>query len=276
MPPGPFGATPSPEDPTFVFAEGRMLVHRRDRLEVPTFSTVLEFASPVAGPFLVGDLDGRPAFAAALETAPDGLEALGLRQVLAEAEAELGALAGRASQIVEWYFAHRYCGRCGTPTEHRADEPTARCCPTCGALHFPRINPAVITLVHRGDEVLLAHNRAMLPAFYALIAGFVEPGETLEQTVAREIREEVGVEIEHPTYMASQAWPFPSQLMMGFFAEYRDGEISLNDSEIDDARWFRYDALPDTGHRPAPYSIAGRLIEHFVRLRSGSVGSARL
>src|SRR5215218_4641373 len=99
MPPGPLGATPSPQDPTFVFAEGRLLVHRRSSLEVPTFSTVLEFAPPLAGPFFVGDLDGRPAFAGVLESAPDGLEALGLRQVLAEATSELGALAGRASQI---------------------------------------------------------------------------------------------------------------------------------------------------------------------------------
>jgi NAD+ diphosphatase len=133
----------------------------------------------------------------------------------------------------------------------------------------------VITLVHRGDEVLLAHNRAMLPGFFALIAGFVEPGETLEHAVAREIREEVGVEIEAPCYMASQAWPFPSQLMMGFYAPHRAGEIVVDPSEIDDARWFRYDALPDPGHRPPPYSIAGRLIERFVQVRSDSPRPAR-
>jgi NAD+ diphosphatase len=138
-------------------------------------------------------------------------------------------------------------------------------CPGCGALHFPRISPAVITLVHRGrDEVLLASDRRFRPGFFALVAGFVEAGETLEQAAAREIREEVGLEVDDLRYFGSQSWPFPSQLMVGFFARYRSGEIRVQEEELTEARWFHLDDLPGPGDRPAGFSIAGRLIERYL------------
>ncbi|MGH7911535.1 MAG: NAD(+) diphosphatase, partial [Candidatus Dormibacteraceae bacterium] len=196
--------------------------------------------------------------------APPGFAALPLRSLLQRGPEDLGAAAGLASQIVEWATAHRYCGRCGTPTEWRAAEPRALTCPACGALHFARINPAVITVVHRGDSILLAHNRRMAPGYYALIAGFVEPGETLEDTVRREVREEVSLEVDDPVYQSSQPWPFPSQLMAGFFAAQRSGEIAVDDVEIGEAAWFHRDRLPDVPHRPPPYTIAGRLIQRWL------------
>src|SRR5207237_5973460 len=114
------------------------------------------------------------------------------------------------------------------------------------------------------DEVLLAHDHRFRSGFFALLAGFVEPGETLEQAVAREVREEVGLEVEDIRYFGSQSWPFPSQLMVGFFARYRSGDIRVQEDELTDARWFPLEGLPDPQHRPPPFSIAGRLIAAFV------------
>jgi NAD+ diphosphatase len=123
----------------------------------------------------------------------------------------------------------------------------------------------VITLVHRnGDELLLASDRRFRTGFYALLAGFVEPGETLEEAVAREVREEVGIEVGDLRYFGSQAWPFPSQLMVGFFAAYRGGEIAVQESELTDARWFHAQRMPDPDSRPPVFSIAGRLIAQFL------------
>ena len=256
-----------PQGLAFAFAAGRLLVRRSEPFELPSIDT-LGAATATAGPFAAGYLAGRPCYALAMEAAPDGLEPIGLRDVLALGDDHLSAVAARASQLIEWDAAHTFCGRCGGPTELHPVERLARACTACGALHFPRISPAVITLVHRPGEILLARNRAQTRNFYALIAGFVEPGETLEQAVAREIREEVGLEVTDVRYMGSQAWPFPSQLMVGFTAAYRSGDIVIQESEIADARWFPLEALPES--RPSGYSIAGRLIERFLSERRGS------
>jgi NAD+ diphosphatase len=238
-----------------------------DGFEVPTFAAVGGPPRLTAGPIPLGVIDGRPCYAVALREGdlPDGLRAIGLREVFARMEeGPMVAMASRASQTIDWWFGHAYCGRCGGETEPHATE-MARACPSCGTLHFPRINPAVITLVHRGgDEVLLAHDRRFRQGFFALLAGFVEPGETLEQAVAREVREEVGLEVEDLRYFGSQAWPFPSQLMVGFFARYRSGEIRVQEEELTEARWFPLDALPPPENRPPTFSIAGRLIARWL------------
>jgi NAD+ diphosphatase len=173
------------------------------------------------------------------------------------------AAAARASQTLEWALAHAFCGRCGSPTDYSATE-LARTCPACGAVYYPRITPAVIILVRKGPEVLLARGRRFGPRFYSLIAGFVEPGETLEQAVEREVREEVGIEIREIKYFDSQSWPFPSQLMVGFTAEFASGSLSINESELSDARWFRIDELPPDIDIPTTFSISGRLIRSAV------------
>ncbi len=245
---------------TFAFSGGRILVAPGP--EVPNLAALGPAPRLSAGPILLGQLDGRPCYAVSLEEGdpPDGLTTLGLRELFARMEdGPLVSMAARASQTLDWWFGHAFCGRCGGATEAHATE-MARACPGCGALHFPRISPAVITLVHRGDEVLLAHDRRFRPGFFALLAGFVEPGETLEQAVAREVREEVGLEVDDIRYFGSQAWPFPSQLMVGFFARYRAGEIRVQEEEITEARWFPVGGLPGRDDRPATFSIAGRLI----------------
>jgi NAD+ diphosphatase len=258
---------PEPGGLAFAFSGGRMLV-RLPRCEVPAIEALGPSPRLLAGPIPLGQIGGQPCYALALERPEDSadgeLAAVGLRELFARVDdPELVSMAARASQTLEWWFAHAYCGRCGSQTDPAAGE-MARGCPACGAQHFPRISPAVITLVHRDGEVLLASNHRFRPDFYALLAGFVEPGETLEQAVAREVREEVGLEVEDLRYFGSQAWPFPSQLMVGFFARYRSGEIRPQESEITDARWFPLGGLPDPQHRPPMFSIAGRLINAFI------------
>ena len=169
-------------------------------------------------------------------------------------------LAGRAVQLVEWDRTHRFCGRCGTATEPAPGE-RARRCPACGLLAFPRLAPAVITLITRGPEALLARGRLFPVPMYSCIAGFVEPGETLEEAVHREVREEVGVELAEVRYTASQPWPFPHSLMTGFEAEWGAGEIEIDGNEIVDAGWFTVDDLPMI---PPPMSIARTLIDRWI------------
>jgi NAD+ diphosphatase len=169
-------------------------------------------------------------------------------------------LAGRAVQLVEWARTHRYCGRCGTATEVM-DRERARRCPACGLLAFPRLAPAVITLIHRGDEVLLARGRAFPIPMYSCLAGFVEPGEDLEQAVRREVGEEVGVTLGQLRYFASQPWPFPHSLMIGFTAEWASGDIVIDEDEIVDAQWYTADAMPTI---PPGLSIARTLIDAWL------------
>ena len=173
-------------------------------------------------------------------------------------------LAGRAVQLVEWERTHRFCGRCATPTEP-APADRARRCPSCGMLAFPRLAPAVITLIERDGEALLARNATFPGAMYSCIAGFVEPGETLEEAVQREVREEVGVELDDVRYSSSQPWPFPHSLMIGFEATWASGDIEVDGTEIVDANWYRADNLPMV---PPPMSIARTLIDQWIARQS--------
>lgn len=175
------------------------------------------------------------------------------------------AISGRAVQIAEWARTHRFCGRCASPTELSATDRSMRC-PACGLLAYPRLAPAMITLVTKGphgpdQRVLLARGVQFRMAMYSCLAGFVEPGESLEQAVVREVGEEVGVRVADVTYRASQPWPFPHSLMIGFRARWESGDIECDPAEIVDAQWFRRDAMPTI---PPPISIARRLIDEWV------------
>ena len=196
-----------------------------------------------------------------------GCETRSLRSLLfSEAEGDL-AMLSRANQLLYWRRSHRFCGHCGAPTRPGETE-RALDCPSCGQQFFPRINPCVIMLVTRGDEVLLARSARYRSGFYSCLAGFMEIGETPEQTIIREVREEVGVEIHNIRYVESQPWPFPSQLMLGFHADYHSGEIVPEPGEIEDARWFHIHALPKTP--PPTITIAGKLIQAYTLSRSPS------
>lgn len=250
-----------PASGAYAFAGGRMVVRMLPELRVPTLAEVQACGSITAGPFAISRKGEPAALAVGLDLAPEcpGAELKGLRELFGLLPEPVMEVAARAFQVLEWSAAHAFCGRCGHPTVFSTTE-TARTCPACGSTHFPRITPAVITLVRRGREILLVRGLNFGPRFYSLVAGFVEPGEALEQTVEREVREEVGIQVADITYAGSQSWPFPSQLMVGFTAEYAGGELVVDRSELSDARWVDLAHLPEDLELPGPYSISGRII----------------
>ena len=245
----------------FVFQRREMLVCPvADKPELPFCADLAEHGlKPLRRQYL-GTYGGRHCYTAELDEsdpAPEGWAALGLRELFGHFEETLAALSGRAYQIMDWDRNHQYCSRCGTPTEQRRDE-RARACPNCGRVAYPPISPAIMVLVTRGRELLLARKAEWAEGRYSAVAGFVEPGEMLEQTVVRETREEVGVEITNIRYFGSQPWPFPHSLMIAYTAEYAGGEVRPDGVEIHEARWFDVDELPKL---PPSISISRRLIE---------------
>jgi NAD+ diphosphatase len=184
-----------------------------------------------------------------------------LRALYGSLDETLHGLAGRAVQIVEWDRTHQYCGACGKPTQISAAD-RSRICPDCRIPQFPRLSPAMIVAVERGNEILLARSPHFPPGIYSTLAGFVEPGESAEEAVAREVLEESGIRVKDIRYFGSQPWPFPNSLMLGFTAVYESGEIRLEDQEIEDARWFRADEMPP--FFPGRMSISQWLIHDFL------------
>ncbi len=246
----------------FVFCREALLVRLHSGEAAIPFSP----EGPVPEPDIVrkvylGRLDGRPCYAAEVlhdQCVLPGMDFLGLRKLSGLMEEGLYQVAGRAIQLLHWDRTYQYCGRCGERTEIKADE-YARCCPSCGLVSYPRISPAVIGVITRGEQILLARRPGL--KFYGVLAGFVEPGETLEECLRREVREEVSVEIKNINYFGSQSWPFPHSLMIAFTAEYAGGEICVDGVETEDAGWYTAENLPAS---PDPSSIAYRLINWFV------------
>jgi NAD+ diphosphatase len=227
-------------------------------------------AASDAEPHFMGELDGIGSFAvAAKDEIAAPFEVLGLRALYGAVDDAVFGVAGRAVQIVDWASTHRFCGRCATPTERAPGERAMRC-PQCGLSAYPRIAPAIIVLVRKGDLALLAHGARFPAPFYSTLAGFVEAGESVEETLVREVKEEVGIDVGDLRYFGSQSWPFPNSLMLGFFATYQGGEIVCEPSEIVDAKWFRHDELPMI---PPPMSISRQLIDAWVADVQGSGGT---
>jgi NAD+ diphosphatase len=224
-------------------------------------------------PHYLGALEGVPCIAVGMSDAapePPDWRYAGLRSLFFVLPDALLALAARAFQIVDWDATHRFCGRCATATRDKADE-RAKECPVCSLVAYPRVSPAMMVLVTRGSEVLLARAHRFPPAMFSALAGFVEPGETIEDCIRREVREEVGVEVGRLEYFASQSWAFPHSLMIAFTAEYAGGELRPDEAEIAEARWFAFDAVPKL---PPSVSIARRLIDATVsRLAKCAAGS---
>jgi NAD+ diphosphatase len=248
---------PEGERPELVFAfVGDSLVVREEdgELNLPD-----QHALPFADRIFFGVADGRDCVAIDLggTDSPGGFDALDLFALHGKVDDELWGLAGRAVQLVNWDRNHRFCGRCGEPTDRAADE-RSRTCTSCRLPAYPRLAPAVITLVERGDELLLARNVQFPEGMYSALAGFVEPGESLEEAVQREILEEVGIEVDDVRYFGSQPWPFPNSLMIGFTARHAGGELRIDERELADAQFFRKDTLPLI---PPPLSIARQLID---------------
>ncbi len=247
----------------FVFAGGDLLVRpTASGVELPAAS-IWPFAKlPTTRRLYLGSLCGQPCHAAEVETTapPPGMQFESLRALWTRLDEALLGVASHALQLMEWDRTHQFCGRCGTPTQRRADE-RARHCAACGLIAYPRLSPVVMVRITRGREILLARAPRFAPGTYSVLAGFVEAGETLEQALRREVAEEVGIRIRNPRYFASQSWPFPHSLMMAFTAEYAEGELQVDGRELLDARWFAPDALPGL---PSPMSMAWRLIQDFT------------
>jgi NAD+ diphosphatase len=197
------------------------------------------------------------------ESALAGYQWLSLRSQVDLIDENQFQLAGRALQILRWHFDHQYCGRCGKPTLQHAHD-LAKTCSNCSLDFYPRLSPCVITLVTRGDYCLLARHKRSTKVFSTCLAGFIEVGETPEQALVREVKEEVNISVSNIRYFTSQPWPFPGQLMLGYFADYVSGDIAIDETEILEAHWYVYDKLPNT---PSLATISGRLINAFVETR---------
>jgi NAD+ diphosphatase len=247
----------------FAFSEGQLIVIEGDPQPViPDFAGVRGLAEHT-GLHYLGELDGRACVAVALPPLgdlPPGWQATGLRALFLRLPDEMLSLAARALQVVEFDATHRFCGRCGSATAARKGE-RARECPACRLVVYPRVAPAMMVLVIRGREILLARAPRFPGGMYSALAGFVEPGETIEDCVRREVREEVGIEVDRIEYFASQPWAFPHSLMIAFTAHYAGGDLMPDQEEIADAQWFALDALPKL---PSPVSIARHLIDATV------------
>jgi len=234
-----------------------------DSVSIPCLVDFSELGLNALSQHYLGRLDGRDCYAVELAEGtalPPGMILEGLRRIYGRLDEALFWVAARAVQIVDWDRTHLFCSRCATPLRTKRAE-RAKECPSCGQLHFPRLAPAIIVVVERAHQLLLARSRHFLPGMYSVLAGFVEPGESLEEAVAREVKEEVGINVKDIEYFGSQPWPFPHSLMIGFTATYAGGEITVDDSEIEDAGWFTADHLPQI---PGKISIARKLIDWFV------------
>jgi len=246
----------------FAFQGAQILILRDDAgARLPLANDPRDIGMTPKRSLYLGTLGEQHCYACELDEGsapPDGMQWSGLRALFGAIDDSQFAIAGRAFQIVDWDRSHQFCGRCGTPTQVKNNE-RARECPNCKQVHYPRIAPAIMALVRRGRELLLARSPHFVPGMYSALAGFVEPGETLEQTLAREVREEVSIEVANVRYFASQPWPFPHSLMIAFNADYVSGEIVPAPGEIEAADWFTLDRLPP--QLPGKISISRRLID---------------
>jgi NAD+ diphosphatase len=246
----------------FAFVQGQLLLPQDEGATLaPLASDALTVFAPMAERrHYLGRIEGQDCWALALSEAPNGWRRTPLRTAMMSFGDPLMGVAGRAAQILEWDRTHRHCGACGTPTELQGHERVRRC-PACGHTAYPRVTPAMMVLVWREGELLLARSPHYAPGVYSALAGFVEAGESLEDCVHREVAEEVGVRVEGLRYYGSQSWPFPNSLMVAYTARWVGGEIVPQAGEIEDARWYPLDALPKI---PPRFSISGHLIRDTV------------
>lgn len=227
----------------------------------PLNKNEMSLFTPVKKHFM-GHLGEDACFAVEVDDTADG-EFANLRANLGNIDRTIFSIAGRALQLCDWYLTHQFCGQCGSRTiEHANDRATV--CESCGMHFYPRLSPSIIVLVHKDDEVLLGRNHLFPKGLFSTLAGFVEPGESIEETVRREVKEEVGVKVGNLSYRGSQPWPFPNSLMLGFHAEYESGDIVLQEDEIAEANWFRCDELPSI---PGKFAISRWLIDEYLDSR---------
>jgi NAD+ diphosphatase len=260
----------------FIFQGFRLLVYQDDQelpipiLENPSTLALSSVRTQYLGYLERGGITIQccSAEVEASEQRPEGMEFVGLRRLFNRLDEEILAVAGRAIQIIDWDRTHQFCGQCGSDVVQLGHE-RAKQCTNCGHTSYPRISPAVIVSIERqgetGKELLLARNHRHPKGFFSVLAGFVEPGESLEECVRREVREEVAIEVDNIRYFGSQSWPFPNSLMIAFTAEYAGGHIQLEEEELAEAGWFAAKKLPPV---PPKASIARQMIDAFTTRNS--------
>ena len=251
-------AHPSPA--CFIFGGDELLVAASSPA-LPTVDVALGLGLSAEQFFPVGLLGAQycqTAWLPAGSAAPPGFKFARLRSLYGAMDEALVSVAGRAFQIANWARTHRFCGACGTPTVHVDGERCVKC-PACGSIAYPRISPAMMVLIRRGGDILLARNSTSPTGFFSALAGFLEAGESVEDAIHREVFEEVGLKVRDIRYFGSQPWPFPHSLMIAYTAEFESGDIVVDANEIAEARWYGPDdALPPVP--PLGISIAGDLI----------------
>ena len=258
----------SPQAWCFAFVGNQLLLPENGPADLLTDAPGLQPLEPAAlraeasAQHYLGTLAGHDCWALLLPAAPPGWVSAPLRAAMMRFDPALAALAGRAAQILEWDRSHRFCGVCGAPTTLQPGE-RARICPACKHTAYPRLSPAMMALVWRPGELLLARSPHYARGMYSALAGFVEAGESLEDCVHREVAEEVGLQVQDLRYFGSQSWPFPHSLMVAYTARWTAGQIVPQAGEIEDAQWFAIDALPGI---PPRFSIAGHLIRDTLAL----------
>jgi len=259
----------------FIFKGHRLLTYDdHGKASVPFLRNAGELEISPLRMLLIGGFNDARCYAAELpETAeaPQKMAFNGLRGLFGVFDENMFAMAMKALGIINWDRISQFCSQCGAKIESGSDMPGKEC-PACGFISFPRISPAVIVLVERGDRVLLGRAGRFKEDLYSVIAGFVEHGETLEEVVRREVKEETGIDVEDIRYFGSQPWPFPDSLMIGFTARYAGGEIKIDGEEIVDAQWFDAGNLPEI---PGKISIARSLIDWFIEKHSKKGGADR-
>ncbi|MBK9992024.1 MAG: NAD(+) diphosphatase [Verrucomicrobia bacterium] len=260
-------AKPAASDICLVIQGDRLLAvaNTAANVQLPVYGDREAWREISSIPLHVGLLGARPLWLYTIESAdalaPVGWEWHETRALLsAFTPAQMHAVSC-ARELNVWQSRNRFCGCCGTPTIDMPEE-RAKKCPACSSLYFPNISPAVIVAVTRGDQILLGHNRNFRPGMFSLLAGFIDPGETAEQAVTREVREEVGIEIGGLHYITSQPWPFPNSLMLGFRAHHVSGEVVVDGKEIEQAGWFTRETLPEI---PRVGTVARLIIDGWLR-----------
>ena len=252
----------------FLFKGYRLLIQHQDgQVRIPTLESPEEIGLTASHPHYLGQLQGSGAtvhcFCGEIGEdmePPSGFTFESLRPLYSQLDEQTFWLAGRAVQIVDWDRTHQYCGRCGQKTVDHQHE-RSKVCPNCGLTNYPRLSPAIIVRVQRtgssGPEILLARATRFPNALFSVLAGFVEPGETLEDCVQREVYEETRITVKNIAYFGSQPWPFPHSLMIAFTADYESGQLQIDPLEIAEAGWYPATSMPAI---PPPPSIANQLI----------------
>jgi NAD+ diphosphatase len=247
----------------FIFSGYRLLVKTSEsNWTIPLAKNAEDLGIAIKPRIFLGTLRGLPCYAAAIDgdSGPADWVFQDLRSLFSRIDDVVYEVALTAVHLVEWDRNSQFCGACRAELKPRIDI-RAKECTQCRRLEFPRLSPAIIVLVEKGDTLLLARSARFAAPFFSVLAGFVEPGESLEEAVHREVKEEAGIAVKDIRYFGSQPWPFPDSLMIGFTAQYGSGEIKIDEEEIVEANWYHIDNLPQI---PGKLSIARQLIDLFI------------